>query len=138
VCHDFKQESPFLVITTQHASIFCLSPGLQHNRSTQFTTNFWFELDAVYGTWTDSNRARPPRLAYSVLFLSRALRVKHETSISENLVRDIRTPLDEGGRRFCFQTEVYNQTHKPKKCDFFGNCGNCGNCGNFGNAVNCR
>jgi hypothetical protein len=67
VCHDFKQESPFLVITTQHASIFCLSPGLQHNRSTQFTTNFWSELDAVYGTWTDSNRARPPRLAYSVL-----------------------------------------------------------------------
>ena len=26
--------------------------------------------------------------------------MKHETSISENLVRDIRTPLDEGGRRF--------------------------------------
>ena len=51
--------------------------------------------------------------------LSRALRVKNETSISENLVRDIRSPLDERGRRFFFKTGVYKETHKAKKCDFF-------------------
>jgi hypothetical protein len=66
MCHDFKQVSPFLVITIQHASIFCLSPGLRLQCGTTAAPNFQptSGLDAVYGTWTE---LVPPRLAYSVL-----------------------------------------------------------------------
>jgi len=61
--------------------------------------------------------------------------MKEFFKISENPVRDIRSPLDVRGRRFFFETGVYKETHKAQKCDFLHFCGFCGFSGFCGNAV---
>ena len=44
--------------------------------------------------------------------------MKHETSISENLVRDIRSQLDEGGRRFFFELAFIIKLIRLKSATF--------------------